>query len=426
MPKVEKYTYLGVDFAYNGSWDAHVKKVLDSGKKKVNQLHSVISNRSINLTARRLLLLSVVRPCLEYGSEVWECNKTQASALESVLLGGAKKVLGCSSKTCNEAGRGDMGLEELQGRRDKTKLKWWYKLVSMPEDRYPRKVFDNDWDIKPRRGRQRKMWSRIVEELLMALELDREEWLERIKNSDCTKKEFLCLVSESIRDRDCKKFEEGLNKKVKLQLYKRFGNRVEFKKYLHGECDAGTRLLFKFRSGTHGLNEELGRHSNRDGRKECMLCGAECESVCHVLWECSAYDSIRSNFIESLKDTLGDRYLEFESLDIMEKTAFVLGTELWGDEFKVLLDLVKDFIVAIWESRKLSLYDNNVQTAQSQSSSHCSTGDRGNSDRVSGLNGKLGKLKCHGGKTDTTVPLSLYLNSAHSRGCVANGSNAMV
>ena len=23
-------------------------------------------------------------------------------------------------------------------------------------------------------------------------------------------------------------------------------------------CDAGSRLLFKFRSGTHGLNEELG------------------------------------------------------------------------------------------------------------------------------------------------------------------------
>ena len=33
---------------------------------------------------------------------------------------------------------------------------------------------------------------------------------------------------------------------------------VEFKKYLHGVADAGSRLLFKFRSGTHGLNEELG------------------------------------------------------------------------------------------------------------------------------------------------------------------------
>ena len=33
----------------------------------------------------------------------------------------------------------------------------------------------------------------------------------------------------------------------------------EFKKYLHGHSDEGARLLFKFRSGTHGLNEELGR-----------------------------------------------------------------------------------------------------------------------------------------------------------------------
>ena len=32
--------------------------------------------------------------------------------------------------------------------------------------------------------------------------------------------------------------------------------------------DAGTRLLFKFRSGTHGLNEELGRHRGR----EYVLC----------------------------------------------------------------------------------------------------------------------------------------------------------
>ena len=36
------------------------------------------------------------------------------------------------------------------------------------------------------------------------------------------------------------------------------------------------------------LNEELGRHSDRDGRVECTLCGAECESVVHVLWECSS------------------------------------------------------------------------------------------------------------------------------------------
>ena len=64
-------------------------------------------------------MLSVVRPSLEYGSEIWDCNKSQAIALEYILLGGAKKILGCSSKTCNEAVWGDMGLETLKSRRDR-------------------------------------------------------------------------------------------------------------------------------------------------------------------------------------------------------------------------------------------------------------------------------------------------------------------
>ena len=67
----------------------------------------------------------------------------------------------------------------------------------------------------------------------------------------------MACIDECISERECRKFEEGLNNKVKLAMYKK---RVEFKKYLQGVSDAGTRLLFKFRSGTHGLNEELGRH----------------------------------------------------------------------------------------------------------------------------------------------------------------------
>ena len=63
----------------------------------------------INLTVRYFLLLSVVRPSLEYGSEIRE---SQARALESVILGGAKKILGCSAKTCNEAG--DMGFDRAR------------------------------------------------------------------------------------------------------------------------------------------------------------------------------------------------------------------------------------------------------------------------------------------------------------------------
>ena len=111
LATVCNYTYLGIDFSYNRAWDTHIKKLIQNGKKKVNKLNSIISNRNINLSARRMLLLSVLRPSLEYGSEVWEGNKSQAATLESIMLGGVKRVLGCSSKTCNEAVWGDMGLE---------------------------------------------------------------------------------------------------------------------------------------------------------------------------------------------------------------------------------------------------------------------------------------------------------------------------
>ena len=58
--------------------------------KSLNRLNSILSTRSINLSAHRILLLCVVRPTLEYGNELWDCNRGQANALESITLGGAK------------------------------------------------------------------------------------------------------------------------------------------------------------------------------------------------------------------------------------------------------------------------------------------------------------------------------------------------
>ena len=136
-------------------------------------------------------MLSVVRPTLEYGSEVWEGNKTQVAALESVVLGGAKRILGCSSRTCNEAVRGDMGLETLQGRTDMAKLKWW---SSMSGERYPRKLFNLEWNTKPCKGRQRKCWSRIIDDLFSSLGIDKAEWLEDIRKGDCSCREFFYVL----------------------------------------------------------------------------------------------------------------------------------------------------------------------------------------------------------------------------------------
>ena len=105
--------------------------------------------------------------------------------------------------------------------------------------------------------------------------------------------------------------------------------------------------MLKFRSGTHGLNEELGRHKGREGRKECLLCDDECESISDVLWDCPVYNTLRKDFMCKLQELLGDRFEHFKSLDSFEKASFVLGSELWEDGFSSMLHLIKDYIVDV-------------------------------------------------------------------------------
>ena len=130
----------------------------------------------------------------------------------------------------------------------------------------------------------------MVDDLFKSLDIDKGEWLEDIERGDSSSASFLACVEECISERESRRSEERLKTKVKLDIYKQFGKSVEFKKYLHGLLEV-YRLLFKFRSGTHGLNEELGRHRGKEGKTECSLCGDECENVSYVLCECSAYSS---------------------------------------------------------------------------------------------------------------------------------------
>ena len=92
-----------------------------------------------------------------------------------VWTDGAKGILGCSSETCNEAVRGDMDLNTLQSCGDRATLKLWYKLATLPEDRYPKQLFNQEWNIKTHRGRQRKVWSRMVDDLFKYLDIDKEK-----------------------------------------------------------------------------------------------------------------------------------------------------------------------------------------------------------------------------------------------------------
>ena len=117
----------------------------------------------------------------------------------------------------------------------------------------------------------------------------------------------------------------------------------------------GSKLLFRFRSGTHGLNEELGRHITRNVSKACVFCNCDCESVEHVLWECSAYSNNRSVFINSLSKILCS---DFHLMSAFEKTRYIFDQSIWecNGHFDHWFSNIKDFLCGVWNLRKEKLY----------------------------------------------------------------------
>ena len=176
--------------------------------------------------------------------------------------------------------------------------------------------------------------------------------------------------------------------------------------------------MFTFRSGTHGLIEELGRHSDRDSRVEHTLCGAECESaVPRVLL-------IALNFQEVLKQWLGASYAEFKRLSTAEKTyERKLGEQLQRFRFAA-------FSEGIHSSRMGSVKNKNytVMThTQVTFSASPRLEIRGPVAGVGGMVSKSGKSgNSHGEGKGRVVQVDVncvcsVCGSTHSCGCAVNG-----
>ena len=58
--------------------------------------------------------------------------------------------------------------------------------------------------------------------------------------------------------------------------------------------------------------------------------------------------------MKKLQEFLEDDYEDFESLENVEKSSYVLGSELWESKFDGLLAFVKEYNVDVWQIRNIN------------------------------------------------------------------------
>ena len=71
-----------------------------------------------------------------------------------------------------------------------------------------------------------KTWRRVVDELFVALGIDKTECLKEVGGRDSSAVSFMASVEKSISKRECKLYAEGLRGKVKLSWYRTFSKKV--------------------------------------------------------------------------------------------------------------------------------------------------------------------------------------------------------
>ena len=155
----------------------------------------------------------------------------------------------------SEAVRGDLGIEPLNLRRNKRKAVWFSRLLKKGKNSFC-KVFKKEGNKYKISGRKRKQWKKCVLDIISDMGLT---------STSLGSKEAVSCINNAFKNFVISSLHSGMCKKSKLK------EDFVCKKYLHGVSDMGSKVLFRFRSGTNGLNEELGRHNTRNSSKACFF-----------------------------------------------------------------------------------------------------------------------------------------------------------
>ena len=227
IPRVFEYKHLGVTVTPDGRQDTHIKQVIAQGNARVLRMGKLLRDKHLSVRVKRMLILTALRPLLEYGAEVLVPTKEHARALGSVQLKAARMILGCLSRTSSDVTRADLGVKLLSSHRDIAKLNWQHRPHGLSADRLERVLYDRGLQAPAQgRGRNRRTWGQVVGSIWDTFS---EFSMESIS---LPHREFARELCSAVHDRDHASFLGALASKPELALYQLIYEGPGFSEYL--------------------------------------------------------------------------------------------------------------------------------------------------------------------------------------------------
>lgn len=340
IPIVESYKYLGVYLSDKCNWNMHVEETIKKCKRKVSALFPLLSNRNITTSSKIKVIMGMLMPVLEYGSEVWEANKTQLRKLDNIMVKAGRIAIGCKKGVGKEAILHELGLQRPGARMDQKMMEYYSKVDALQDNRKPKMIGLNTIWKNTLRGYQTRLWKQSVIKKAKEYNLSLQDLLGTTPS----------LITDSILTKELYNIEYSMNHTPNLALLPKMGILIhEMQPYLTGKCGPQALIMFKCRTGS--LEVKAVAEEDEDNQC-CPLCANCRETVEHFLLQCPNLGVLREEMWTAIQSVVGtENVMQVKSRDVGEQMVFLLGGRVGGEVNRDVLSIVKSFGFKMWSQR---------------------------------------------------------------------------
>ena len=310
VPRIDKYTYLGIVFQEKFGAKFGGLQMLAVAKRALFSLERKL--RSENITAPSMIIQmfdSLIAPILLYGSEVWGCYTNNAEA-DVFYLGFLKNLFRVPKGTNSDIILAEAGRLSFHVKIWESQARYWERLTNINDNtRIIDMAFTENFMME---GMELDCWSKHSLKGLERLGMPLYPGSNSVSRSSISVK--------TVREVCTKKLTDSIKQPCKLAVtdHRDF---YSHDSYVHAEgerCRSYARWfwnngrnevmnmrdiqlrneLIRFRLGAHGLGVVRGAWDNTDRRNRiCRCCRTGViEDEVHMIFECSLYNNIRSRF----------------------------------------------------------------------------------------------------------------------------------
>ena len=293
------YRYLGFEVSETVDFVDGVKTLHEAGSRALGAIISKhYSSKGLSFPVFEKLYFNTVVPVTDYASEVWGyktydfADKIQFRAIRTQLGVGKRAPLPYLS--------GETGWLDTKLRRQLNMIRLWLRVINMPENRIPKKIFS--WD---KQNCRKNNWASEVKAILEKCDL--LEYYQESSTLGLSEKTFLDIVKEKLFEICSEKWKNEVISMPKLRTYVKLKDDYSQELILGENISIKQRsAISKFLSGTFPIEIEIGRYRSKPiSERLCKTCSnSEIEDEMHFLMQCSTYRTVRSAMINIVEEKL--------------------------------------------------------------------------------------------------------------------------